>query len=340
MSKTITVKDIAEKLNVSTSTVSRALNNSSLITNSVKQLIIKTADEMGYVKRHKSRPGSRAILNILLFLPFSEEAKYHLFYDPAKLIHGILAGFQGTRINIIVELNVGGSTTLNNRKIGDIDGIIFAFIDPPDAIVKIIDDRKIPMLILNRKYEKFNYITVDYDGSMDILFRLVHAEKKSVKPFYLGLQTKAAGNVNVYRKSAFLKSCKEYGITEYEIRDITTFEEITEELLTYILENKFNWIVGFNDIVAASILSVSSIAKKEVFHKIALTGFDNFPLRNVFPKQIDTIDLEVEELGENAGEWLYNSIIHRKEEPIQLELEPRYIAGNTIVNGLRSNTSI
>lgn len=101
---------------------------------------------------------------------------------------------------------------------------------------------------------------------MDILFRLVHAEKKSIKPFYLGLQTKAAGNVNVYRKSAFLKSCKEYAIADYEIQDITSYDEITEELLGYILENKFNWIVGFNDIVAASILSVSSIAKKEIIN--------------------------------------------------------------------------
>ncbi len=330
MSKGVTVKDIAERLKVSTSTVSRALNNSSLITNSVKHLIIQTADEMGYVKRHKSRPGSRAILNILLFLPFNEEAKYHLFYDPAKLIHGIRSGFKNTRINVIVELNVGGPTTLNNRKIGDIDGIVFAFIDPPDEIVKIIEDRKIPMLILNRKYEKFNYITVDYDGSMDILFRLVHAEKKSIKPFYLGLKTQAAGNVNVYRKSAFLKSCKDYDITEYEVMDITSFDELTEDLLTYIIENQFNWIVCFNDIVANSVLSVSSIAKKIIFDKVALTGFDNFPLRNVFSKRVDTIDLEVEELGENAGEWLYNYIIRRKEVPIQLELEPRYIAGNTI----------
>ena len=79
-------------------------------------------------------------------------------------------------------------------------------------------------------------------------------------------------------------------------------------------------------------MSVASIAKRELFNKIALTGFDNFPLRNVFPKQIDTIDLAAEELGENAGKWLYNYIIHRKEIPIQLELEPRHISGNTIGN--------
>ncbi|MCD8540771.1 MAG: LacI family DNA-binding transcriptional regulator, partial [Leadbetterella sp.] len=43
-----TIHDIAKKLNVSASTVSRALNDNPLISESTRMAIKKTANEMGY----------------------------------------------------------------------------------------------------------------------------------------------------------------------------------------------------------------------------------------------------------------------------------------------------
>jgi LacI family repressor for deo operon, udp, cdd, tsx, nupC, and nupG len=46
--KRVTIYDIARKLNITASSVSRALNNSSHVNENTKQLIIKTAAEMNY----------------------------------------------------------------------------------------------------------------------------------------------------------------------------------------------------------------------------------------------------------------------------------------------------
>ena len=44
----ITIKDIAEKLNVSVSTVSKGLNGASDISEELRQVVIDTAIELGY----------------------------------------------------------------------------------------------------------------------------------------------------------------------------------------------------------------------------------------------------------------------------------------------------
>ena len=328
MSKNITVYNIAEKLGVSAGTVSRALNGSSLISNERSELIRRTAKEMGYRKRQIRRPESRAILNIILFLPYSTEPQYHLFYDPAQLVSGIRSGFGDTRVNIIAELNDGSLTVLNNRKVGDIDGVVFAFTDPPETITAILNKRKIPMLLLNREDKQFNYITLDNEGAINKLFSLVLEAKKDVFPFYIGL--KGAEKVNSYRKKAFLKACKNYQIKKSEVLDISSFEEISPDLLKEIQKRQFNWIVCFNDIVAVSALSSSTLAEITIPEEMSITGFDNSPLRNVFSRKIDTIDLEVNKMGKRAGEWLFKGIMEKIEEPIQEEVKYRYISGDTI----------
>jgi LacI family transcriptional regulator len=328
MIKKVTVYDIAKKLEISASTVSRVLNNSSLISSEKSDLILKTAKEMGYEKRNIKRPGSRAILNIILFLPWDEEPQYHMFYDSAELVFGIRYGFGNTKINIITELNDGQSSALENRKVGDIDGVIFAFTDPSSLMSATLEKRNIPFILLNRKDERFNYISLHNDEAMERFFSLVKGNGAELRPFYIGL--KAAEKVNSYRKKAFLEQCESEGITKFEMIDIASFDEINGELITFIQNRDFNCIVCFNDIVAVSVISASRSSGLSIPEDFSVTGFDNSPLRNVFPIKVDTIDLEVKKMGEKAGEWFFNRIINKDEEPIQLELHARHIKGNTI----------
>ena len=97
----ITIYDIAEKLNISVSTVSRVLNNSQLISNDKTRLIQETADKMGYQKRQIKRHQKRTILNIVLILPYREDPYMHLFYDAAQLIKGIEDGFGDTYSGVL-----------------------------------------------------------------------------------------------------------------------------------------------------------------------------------------------------------------------------------------------
>jgi DNA-binding LacI/PurR family transcriptional regulator len=51
----ITIKEVAQQLDISVTTVSRAIAGYSDVAESTRQLVLQTAKEMGYVPRHAAR---------------------------------------------------------------------------------------------------------------------------------------------------------------------------------------------------------------------------------------------------------------------------------------------
>jgi DNA-binding LacI/PurR family transcriptional regulator len=184
------------------------------------------------------------------------------------------------------------------------------------------------MILLNRKDENLNYITINNDDAMKKLFSLVKKERENLKPFYIGL--KSAEKVNHYRKSAFLSTCHSLKLTDFKIMEISSFDEITGDFIREIQKQGCNWICCFNDIVAMSLLSAASFERIPLLDEISISGFDNSPVKSVQRIQIDTIDLCVKTMGHKAGGWLLQKIIYKDNIKIQLELEAKYIKGNTI----------
>ncbi len=73
----ISRKDIAEKLGVSVSVVSRALNNSGYVQAEKKDLILRTARDMGYTREPQAlRALSRATRQIMIYTPNSRNPFY------------------------------------------------------------------------------------------------------------------------------------------------------------------------------------------------------------------------------------------------------------------------
>ena len=169
MPKKVTVSDIARRLDISPSTVSRVLNNSSLISDERTRQILSVAEEMGYQQRNIRKQGSRAILNIQLFLPVADTALTHYFYNIAELIDSIHTGFNGVRLNISTRNNDGNIDFLSFKKTGQIDGCIFAFSTPDSRLSAELLAREIPVVLLNRKSSHFSYVYYDTSQGIQIL---------------------------------------------------------------------------------------------------------------------------------------------------------------------------
>ena len=57
----VTIKDIANKLGIAVSTVSKGLNNASDISEEMRQLVLDTAIEMGYTSKKMKDSGNRKV---------------------------------------------------------------------------------------------------------------------------------------------------------------------------------------------------------------------------------------------------------------------------------------
>lgn len=83
MSKAVKLADIAEKVDVSIVTVSKALSGQKGVSEELRERIIKLADEMGYVPRHSNTDSAREPLksyNIAVLIQETYLDKYDSFY--------------------------------------------------------------------------------------------------------------------------------------------------------------------------------------------------------------------------------------------------------------------
>ncbi len=327
--KKVTIYDIASKLNISPGTVSRVLNNSTLIGKEKRDLILYTAKEMGYKKRRIKKQVNRVLLNIRLFLPLAEYQYIHLFYDVAELIQGITEGFGNARINIISSINNNDITLFNSKKPGDIDGAIFAFTLPDGEIKKILEEREIPYILINRESPADNYIAVDDTEGMYKLVEKITNRKSDIRICFIGF--KQLSLISVQRENAISDALhhKEIEFSSKDVINISSLNEISSALLSSISE-KYNTVMCFNDVVAASFYHRSIRDGFGIPNTFSLTGFDNSPVLDILDTRIDTINFSVRNLGKEAGRWLRDWIINRTHGSIRKKISGEYIKGNTI----------
>ncbi len=326
-----TVYDIARELSVSVSTVSRALNNSVLVSEETRRSVLRTAQKLGYQSRGIKRHRSRTILNVLLLIPYRADTRLHTFYDPADLIVGLKAGFGETRVNIIIEPANSASVSLTHKKSGDIDAVVCGFMLPPAEIRDAAEHRGIPLVSLNRVGE-CDYVSCDnYGGMLVLVDRIMEAEFEQPPVFVL--PESVPEWVARERVRGFEAGCRKHGIdTSSAVIRVNGLESFTEALAERILTGGPRGIMCFNDIAAVTFLHAAAGIGAVPPEDYGLTGFDNSPVQTVLRKRIDTVDLSVHEIGEAAGRWIFTRVIERHDvgERLNLLLPVRYVRGDTV----------
>lgn len=326
----VTVYDIARETGLSASTVSRALNNSALAREETRGKILDAARTLGYRKRVIRRHGNRAIVTIRLFLPYAEDASIHLFYDIASLLSGLREGFGGTRLNVIAELADGKADVFDNKKLGDLDGVVSAFTVPDERTVRAVRSRGIPLVLLNRVDERLEYIAYDSADGMERLLDAVSAKRAEVRPCYIGFDP--VPYVSEARFAGLLAGCARRGIRfgEKDAFLLGSLAGITGELLETILSRGYNAVFCFNDLAAVYLYRTASAAGIPVPERFSLTGFDRSPVRELAARRVDTIHLSTKKLGIEAGRLLKARIIDRAAGPVRKLLQGEYVPGETV----------
>jgi LacI family transcriptional regulator len=331
MAKRVTVYDIANELNISPSTVSRVLNNSTLISSERSKQILDTAERLGYQKRIIKKHVSRAILNIHLFLPQADSKMTHFFYNISELIESIQDGFGDVNLNFVTRLNDGNLDFLNKKKTGQIDGCVFAFTKPGRELAGALTQRQIPFILLNRRGKSGSYIYYDVNrGLKSMAEKICRSDKRVPRPCFIGY--KGLKEISEDRFSAVKDVFCSRGIPfdESSRQDIGDFNEISDWVFQWIRDKHFNTVIAFNDMVAMTILQKAMSMGIRVPEDFSLTGLDDSPLQNILDRRIDTVSLSIWELGRSAGSWMKAVIIDKAEEPLREVLSGEYISGETI----------
>jgi len=311
MSET-TIHDIAKKLNISASTVSRTLNDNPIISKSTSKRIKKTALEMGY------RPNSLAANfrtkrtnTIGIIVPLINR---HFF---SSVISGIedLAYTQGFAVTIsqsndsFEKENKIAHTLFANR----VDGLILSI--GMETIkydhLKLFAERKIPIVFFDRiaeTIEAHKIVVDDFGGSLRATEHLIEQGAKRIAHIGGPLNLKIYQN----RLAGYFKALERAGL---EICDsLVIHNSLTRKDGTIAAqklfqnENKPDAIFCANDTTALStIIYLKNIGLK-VPDDVLIVGFSNEPFSEVVTPSISTIKHPGFSMGRKAAELIIHQI--------------------------------
>lgn len=318
----ITIHDIAKKLNIAASTVSRALKDNPLISEATREKIKKTAEEMGYrpnIMAANFRTKRTNTIGVIVPL-----INRHFF---SAVISGIedIAYQQGFAVTIsqsndnFEKESKIAHTLFANR----VDGLILSIGMETKTTehLRLFSDRNIPLVFFDRVVDEIQahkIIVDDFGSAYKATQHLIEQGRKRIA--HIG----GPLNLDIYkqRQNGYCKALSDNGLitnNSYIVNNSLTRldgKKAIEKLLK--CEIKPDAIFCANDTTALSSIIYLKEHGIKVPTDIAIVGYSNEPFSELVTPSISTIKQPGFEIGQKAAELIINQIL-KKEKVIKFE---------------------
>lgn len=318
----ITMKDIAQKLNVSINAVSIALNDKPGVSDEMRLQILRTADEMGYINQKKQYLSIFSKTNICVLMQ-SYYANTGHFYsivlcsivEQAKKFgyFSILNYFEDNDFHMpecIIDRKVAGvlvvgkisDTHLRSLKKVGIPVVLVDFTSLGDPCDCVLTHNRQGGYMLTDYVVLKGYKTIGFFGDLDYSFSF-QDRFMGYKQALIQNQIVNTKNLDSYiEKYSFLHNIEKYILANQttEIEKILKSKELPDVLICA------------NDSNAFAVISALKDMGLRIPEDIGVTGFDDTPLCEKANPQITTVQVQKELMGQVAVANLMDRI-HRKE---------------------------
>lgn len=312
--------DIAKHLNLSKSTVSKALNGYPDVSLNTRELVMRTALEMGYQPNTAARNLSRGRTEkIGLFLNTSVE--YVTDY-----LSGIMSGAVrqsqelGKNFIIYTMTNNNPQQLLQVCRGGEIDGVILFSTHYDDHTIKTLLDDKFPFVVMGRQIndERVSYVVPDYyDGGYQGTQYLIDKGHR-----HIGFMTRPElTTANDAKLQGHLDALQDNNIDVDNELIIETKIELdagivpTQKLLS--AKNPPTAIFAFHDLLAVDTLTVLNQRGYNIPEDIAVIGFDGLRAGLMTSPRITTVQQPLQLIGKRVIEIVNHQIENNDTKPVQ-----------------------
>ncbi len=327
--KHTTIVDIANRLGVAPSTVSRALSDHPDVRKATKEEICKLAKELHYSPNPIARSlQSSRTTTIGVIVP---EIKHDFF---ASAISGIEQVAYESGHTIIVcqsnesyEREVVNTHALMHYRVAGVVVSISQNTKSGDHFQDLIK-RRIPLVFFDRVCEDVNASKViidDWRGAFDAVTHLVNRGYKRIAHFAGPREL----GICLRRKNGYLDSLQQHGLSSPEgfIRYGGLHEEDGYKSMEAMLREKKmpDAVFAINDPVAIGAFQKIREAGLHIPEDIAMIGFSNNKITALVDPPLTTVNQPSFEMGKKSAEILIESIQDGSLEPRTITLETELI---------------
>ena len=307
----VTIKDIARIAGVSANTVSRALNNKSEISRATKQKIIRIAREQGYSKNSVAASlATRRTKTVGLIIPdicdpfYAEQARGVEKAATAKGYTMILSDSDEDP-----DCELAAIKTFRSKRV---DGIILTSLFDREANIIELEERNVPLVLLNRWLPSMetNFVINDnFDGAYKATRHLIDLGHRSIAHI-----TGPAGITSVNeRYLGYRKALEEAGlsvqpslVTQGESLKPEAGEKAAREILS--TNPRPTAVFAYCDTLAIGLMSAAWQMGLSIPDDVAVVGYDDIPIVAFLGVPLTTISQPAREMGQMACQILIDRI--------------------------------
>ena len=331
---TVTLSDIAKKTGFSINTVSHALKDKPDISEKTKQLIRKTADELGYIiNSSASFLRSGVSKNIAIILGDISNPHFSI------LVKEIEVSLREKGYTAFV-FNTDEDEKLEKQAIvtalsKNVDGILLCPVQRSLQNIKFLQEAEIPFVLMGRWCEKIdtNYVVCDDENSGYLAAK--------------HLLSKGHRKILCLSAPEYVSSAKErlHGVQRafHEFGELFPEENVVYlhfgtgkravEIRKALQEQKgYTAVLCFSDVIAGETIYLLQEMGISVPEQISVMGFDNIQSKFLFPAMLTTFTSSKTKMSGKSVVILFHEMEHPDEPKVHLCLPTKLIERESTAN--------
>ncbi|MDH7485991.1 MAG: LacI family DNA-binding transcriptional regulator [Anaerolineae bacterium] len=334
----VTLKDIAARLNLSITTVSRALGGYPDVAAETRQRVLQAAREMGYHPNVIAQSLQRRRSNTLGFvIPATERYLSDPFF--LELLSGIGDGAAQRGFDLLVSTCAPLSSeerTVYERMIRGkrVDGMVVARTRKEDERISYLVQEGFPMAAFGRTALALDFPFIDVDGEEGVGQAMAHLLGSGHRrigfispPVYLMFtEHRLAGYRRALERSGL-------GFDASLVVEGNLSQASGYEMMGRLLDlgDPPSAVVCGNDLMALGAIHAIQERGLAVGRDIAVVGFDDIPLAEHCHPPLTTVRQPIYEIGKMASEMVIQIIEGRELQERQVILQPQLVIRESTV---------
>jgi LacI family transcriptional regulator len=322
--------EVARAAGVAESTVSRALNDSPLISPGIKEKVRHTAERLGYTPSRQAANFARGRCGALgLVVPrYSAFPPFSRAYFPTLLDGTVLAAEErGFFVTIVLDKEQVGKEDLSELVTGrSVDGFLFAVSPAKYDRYEYLKRRRVPFVLINNYHKGLSSVDARPEPGMRAAFEHAH-ELGHRRVGYI------TGDLNfkngIDRLDTFRALVEEFEMEPSE--QVGNFSRTsgyqgTIRLLAGPASTRPTIIMTASDRAAIGAVGACADIGLRVPEDVSIIGYDDLhPARDISPR-LSTVHNPIEESGREAAALLIELITKERSRATAKWLDTSYVA--------------
>ncbi|MFC7777578.1 HTH-type transcriptional repressor PurR [Pantoea sp. GCM10028869] len=332
-----TIKDVAKRAGVSTTTVSHVINKTRFVAEETRNAVWEAIKELHYSPSAVARSLKVNHTKTLGLLATSSEAPYFAEIIEAVENRCFERGYTlilGNAHNDLQKQRAYLSMMAQKR----VDGLLVMCSEYPDNLLQMLEEnRNIPMVVMDWGASRGDFTDTVQDNAFQGGYLagryLIERGHRDIGAIPGQMERNTGGG----RHAGFLQAMNEAGITvrpEWVVQG--DFEPESGYLaMQQILNQKQRPTAVFcgGDIMAMGAICAADEMGLRVPQDISVIGYDNVRNARYFTPALTTVHQPKAELGEKALEMLLDRITSKREDPQTIEVQPTLIERRSVAYG-------